>query len=389
MANGTDPQPQAQAAPTGPIAQATTAPQFPLYITDKTTVGDPIQWADTTVQLYDLSFLGIHFGSGVNDEMSNRLIEAQKTMYLQALTEKQQADPSVTQVSESDFGKWCWLSQEPSDSGAPLISAIQKHVGLKDQKHPNSRHASGSAVDVNLFCNPYIPTRSGQTLGGELQNFDKDFFTVNPSFTARSFHEQKIWGPAFEVFDRAFKLCYGQPCDLNAEDMHLRFKRLSVAVQAYFLYAYPFRPGGANDNPQPKSAADFATGFGSDFDDGNFDPGAVDAAGNNLAQSMQTNRQGTLDAFYNQIIADYTTVQRITVSGNLMIHSDLSISFPVQRQRDPCRGIFNIRKEVFVALVQGQKMRWGGCMFGARASGDTMHFDLDGHIVDGKMHANV
>jgi hypothetical protein len=384
-------------------ADATSVDEFPDYIIKRDSKGNTT-WIDEQVELFDMSFLGVRFDTGhfINDELSNRLKEAQKVLYKKCLREKQQEReekqkeqpdkplPPITTLSEVQFRQWCWDGQEPFDAnGTP---SILPHGGLKDIKNPASRHSSGSAFDTNLATNPYIPTRSpthppqppGFTLGGEIQPVPKGF----PS-DVRRFHEDNIWKPALAVFDRAHALFYGVPADLStelktdkAEETYRRFKSVSYAVGAYFQYAYL---KGISTTLAPLSRQQFETSFISDFNDGLMNPDAPHVDGTKLFAGLNSaQRSKVLDEYYQAIVADRRTVQLAIISGNIVIGLDGSLSFPQQNQRDPCRGIFNFRQEAFVELVKTQKLRWGGAMFGDLGSGDVQHFDLDLHFVNGK-----
>ena len=50
--------------------------------------------------------------------------------------------------------------------------------------------------------------------------------------------------------------------------------------------------------------------------------------------------------------------------------------------RNPTRGLMYLTRDLVTAMCDVGDFRWGGSDFGAEESGDTMHFDAGGHLVD-------
>ncbi len=381
--------------------QATATPVLPDYITAATPTGE-IDWTDRKVLLHDMSFLGKRFGKnpdfpfhGINIDLAKRLVRAQTALYALAYQDKvddlaANGQPPPEKLTEPEFRAWCWTGQQAAD--ANFVAQVDSHVGIKDKRNPNSKHASGSALDINVTCNPYMPVRGADgTLGGEVHKPPQDKNTKKPVFTGnvRQLHIDKIWRPAMIIYDRAQTLFEGKPADVrpdfshaNAADMYTRFRTLSYSLEAYFRLA--FNTVRSKANPLQKSFAEFKTGFLNDLQDNLIDPNALHIDGTPLVPAVSgPNPDPTLQAFYDQIVADYAFFKFPTVSGNVVIAADGSISLPPIAQRDPCNGVFNVRQEVFMEMVKVQKLRWGGAMFGPD-SGDNMHFDLNGHFIDGE-----
>ncbi|MDB5051388.1 MAG: Peptidoglycan-binding domain 1 protein [Fibrobacteres bacterium] len=382
-----------------PQATATAVP--PAFITDLTETGE-IDWTDRKVKLFDMSFLGKRFGTnkdfpanGINKDLAQRLVRAQTALYALAYQDKVDdlaaaGQPAPAALTEAEFRVWCWTGQQPGDVNQ--VAQVDLHVGIKDKKNPNSKHASGSALDINVFANPYMPVRDGSgTLGGEIHSSPKDA-AKKPIFdapTLRKLHEDKLWRPAMVIFDRASMLYEGVPADLhpdlngaNAADMYKRFRTASYCIESYFRFA--FNPVRSKINPLQKTFAEFKTEILNELSDGFIDPKAVHIDGTPLVPAISgPNPDPTLQAFYDQIVADYAFFKMPIVSGSVVIGADGSVSLPGNAQRDPCNAVFNVRQEVFMEMVKIQKLRWGGTMFG-KDSGDTMHFDLNGHFIDGE-----
>lgn len=236
-----------------------------------------------------------------------------------------------------------------------------------------SKHASGSAVDINYDLQPYIATRTqvkdktvygGEAAGAKLQDQRK---------------------AAVEVYDRAIQFnIAGQQADVSARgsgesttDVYQRFKQTSNALSSYFRMAFHEEPTAVLRQP----IADIEGATESEL----------------LKAIPETERRAEADAIsslewwmetdtfqasnpdwpytsrqqYFRILRDYEHVRIPMVRGN-----------PVARPgntRNPARGFLDLREEIVVALVDVGNLRWGAADLGASESGDVHHFDLGNH----------
>ncbi|WP_394849744.1 hypothetical protein LZC95_20105 [Pendulispora brunnea] len=387
---------------------ATVGPQYPDWLTETKEMGEK-PFRKETVKLYGFNFLGRPFASGVNDELLQRLLVVQKKMYDLAKVELEKPDKDLTQ---EEFTAWVWLGQNPVwlDKGA-----IEAHVGFRNG---DGFHASGSAVDINLLFNPYIALRKGDQYGGEghtipdslkfrkmreldqkkeLPADDNDLraLLVAKKQVAKALEAQAsrdiltrlVWKPGVDVYDRAYSLYYGTPADVKddpkgtaIEDTVKRFQRVHFALMLYFGYVF--------QRTKQRTFDEFSALFLASYDGNNgIHPEASGPGGKGLlSEAMAGDQDGTLHAMYDQIVRDRDNIRLVTVVGKVTITDDGKdgiATLPGGTQRDPTRGIMNLRGELIVELVQTAKLRWGGVMFGAvgtYGSGDMMHFDLGTHL---------
>jgi hypothetical protein len=398
-------------------AAGTVTPHYPPFVETATEVQSSITFNKISVKLYTMSFLGVKFGPGVNSILADRLIKAQRNLYNLCLQQK-----SVAEVSEEEFGFWCWLGQAPVFADVKNLGQIQPHLGLKDINSSGSRHASGSAVDMNLAFNPFIAGRTGNTVYGEthetfpdelvralasLSGDEFNTFVINknlqvPKGQSRpplpdplrtkirnaklKFWQDKIWGPAIETYDRAMNLFYAEKADVHdvATDpkrfdeisTHVnRFARVHFALQSYLGFVF--------QDKRTHKVVDFdsfADQFETNVTVGGFHPNAKDLDGQPLNITIATNRDDVCKKFYAAIQNDHDALKLVMVNGSCRINADGTVTAP--SSRDPCNGFLNFRPEVVAELAGTQKLRWGCCMFGAGpdGSGDVMHFDLGTHF---------
>lgn len=192
-----------------------------------------------------------------------------------------------------------------------------------------SMHGKGRAVDVNYYRNGYAIVRTrtarGLVYGGESGG---DFPGARREFA--------------DACDRACMAFDGAPADLSARNagessgsVWDRFHRVSVALVAYLAPYYP--------------AVD-------DLDAGEADvlPGVVIPA---------------------QVAADY---QALRVA--LVVNAPAKVP---RLTRNPAKGIMDIPRHTFVALADVCGFRAGAVDFGAKSSGDWMHFDDATRIASG------
>ncbi|HKP97976.1 MAG TPA: hypothetical protein VJ385_19750 [Fibrobacteria bacterium] len=379
------------------IPQGALEADFPTFVKEKKSTGT-IEFQGRQVELFNFSFLGVDIaGGGVNKDLAERLINAQTALYSLAFQDRmdqlaKEGKPAPAELTKDEFKAWCWLGQEPSNGGAPQI---RQHGGFQDRGNPSSKHSSGSAIDINYEACPWTPVRDANGVhGGELHktkdpNEDpkKRIFLFKGDF--RALHTDKVWKPAFVIFDRANALFQGKPADLRpeldrgkADDMYHRFRAFSYNLQTYFRYA--FHPANSGRKPLQKPFEEFKAALETDLSTGLIHDNAVHVDGTPLKPALKgPNPDATFQAFYDKIVEDHAFMPKVITVGKLTVDANGDITGPGGRQRDPCNGVFNMRKEVFMEMVVKQKLRWGGAMFGTD-SGDTMHFDLDGHFIDGK-----
>lgn len=376
---------------------------FPAYVKELTSQGD-IEFQGKKVELFNFAFLGVDFapGAGVNKDLAQRLVKTNVRMYSMAFLDRLdelalQGKPPPPELTKAEFKAWCWKGQHPSSpGGAPQI---RRHGGAQDRGNPSSKHSSGSAVDINYDGCPWMPVRKGTVHGGEIHkttdphpDFPNDRKKRIPRFSGNleDLHTEVLWKPAFLIFDRANALYTGQPVDLSPDAIAAnivktfkRFREFSSALESYFRYA--FHPVTSGKQPRQKTVDEFKAAFLADVQANKINPGALHVDGSPLLPALSgPDADAVLQAFYDQIVADHAFMPRVTTVGKLTTEADGSITGPGPTgQRDPCNGVCNIRPEVVKDLVIEEGLRWGGAMFD-RHSGDTMHFDLGGHFIDGK-----
>lgn len=300
--------------------------------------------------LVDFTFGGQPCRGGVSQKMTERL----------SAVEARLRDIWVESGYSESFEKWCGF-HEP-------------HVGYR---HGAGHHGTGSAVDINVSTNPYFVTRTGATFGGEAAASD----------------QIDMRRRAVEACDRAVQFVLGSNhhADLSIrvndtiEVTYDRFATVSNCLVEYFGYVFSDHLIVINRPPIPlvhelfdgDPAFDQISGLelGSVGADKGADGEARKRAFGHLEQVMSERRwrdvhPGWLqpEQQYWQILRDYELVRIPMLHGNP--------SQPVERTRNPARGIVDLRREVVIELVRTGRMRWGASDFGARQSGDVMHFDL-------------
>lgn len=211
----------------------------------------------------------------------------------------------------------------------PTFAAWHGIYSVGGYREGNSYHGKGRAIDVNYYRNGYAAvrtlTRRGAVYGGESGG---DFPGARRAFA--------------EACDRACIALDGAPADLSARKegessgfVWDRFHRVSEAVRAYLTPYFP--------------AVD-------DLDAGEADvlPGVVIPA---------------------QVAADY---QALRVA--LVVNAPAKVP---RLTRNPAKGIMDIPRHTFVALSDVCGFRAGIADFGAKSSGDIMHFDDAQRIASG------
>lgn len=255
-------------------------------------------------------------------------------------------------------------------NGGVAVS-FEQWAGIREPHkgtHPGGYHGQGIAIDMNYTTNPYIATRSGGTFGGE------------------SGTSQQVRSRAVDVYDRAvaFTFSGSDRSDTSwrvhdtIEQSYDHFQAASDCLAYYFSTVFSSDPVQINRPPvhgfDDLGDGDQAFGaFGGEL------VGGLDAAGSAIAEltKLMTEEWYAVhpgwpapEQMYWQMLRDFEAVRIPMVFGN---PSD------VRSTRNPARGLFDLRREVVLAMVDIGGMSWGACDFGPSASGDMMHFDLGSH----------
>jgi hypothetical protein len=244
-----------------------------------------------------------------------------------------------------------------------------------------SRHASGSAVDLNYALQPYIVTRTtvnGRiTLGGE---------AAGAGLVRQRQH-------AADVYDRAVRFLSG---DANAMSqtapMHVREQgestssayrrllRVSQAMNYYFRFALLEDPTQVRRAPianiEDATEAELLAAIPlTERRDETRAIGDLDALmGTRFSQDwLRSHGEWGLTPrqTYFRILKDYEHARIPWVIGNPIARPPVT--------RNPTRGFLHMIEPVVVALADVGRLRWGAIDFGAGASGDVHHFDLGDH----------
>jgi hypothetical protein len=244
-----------------------------------------------------------------------------------------------------------------------------------------SKHASGSAVDLNYALQPYIVTRTTingrTTLGGEAEGAGLVTERQN----------------AADVYDRAVRFTSNAPNAMSlTAPMHVRasgestsaaYRRLRGVDQAmnrYFRYAMLEEPTQVRRPP----IATIETATESELlaaipvterRDETRAIGDLEALmGTRFSPDWARTHGGwglTPRQTYFRILRDYEHARIPWVIGK-----------PVARPavtRNPTRGFLHMIEPVVVALADTGRLRWGAIDFGPASSGDVHHFDLGNH----------
>lgn len=211
----------------------------------------------------------------------------------------------------------------------PTFAAWHGIYSVGGYREGRSMHGAGRAIDVNYYRNGYSAVRTrtarGVVYGGESGG---DFPGARRAFA--------------DACDRACMAFDGAPADISARkagessgSVWDRFHRVSVALVAYLAPYFP--------------AVDDLDAWEADVL-----PGVVIPA---------------------QVAADY---QSLRVA--LVVNAPAKVP---RLTRNPAKGIMDIPRHTFVALSDVCGFRAGLADFGAKSSGDTMHFDDAKRIASG------
>jgi Domain of unknown function (DUF4157) len=302
-------------------------------------------------------FLGQTVGGGINKTLRDRLVQVeQRLQQVYDALGPNHADRVEFGGAQKTLAQW---------SGVTSIRGWRPGSST-------SKHASGSAVDINYDLQPYIATRtqSGTTtvFGGEAAGEDL----------------QAQRRAATDVYDRAVRFVWGAPgADVSARRagettsaVYQRFQQTSRALSYYFRHAFLEEPTAVRRQPvQGIDAASEASLLAAiPLTERRAEGEAIDM----LAHFMDTD--------FRRNHPDWTLSPRETYFRMLRDYEHVRI--PMQRgapsarptdTRNPTRGFLHLKQEVVEALVDVGHLRWGAADFGSGTSGDVHHFDLGNH----------
>lgn len=240
-----------------------------------------------------------------------------------------------------------------------------------------SKHASGSAVDLNYAMQPYIVTRTTTngrtTLGGEL---------AGASLTTQRQHAADVYDRALRVTSlQADAMTLVAPMHVRAagestRDAYQRLLRVSQAMNRYFRYA--LLEDHTEVRRRPLADIEGATEDQllaaiplTERQDETQAIRNIDGMMNDAWRACHPGWTLTPRQTYFRILRDYEHARIPWVKGS-----------PVARPavtRNPTRGFLHMIEDVVVALCDTGRLRWGAIDFGETQSGDVHHFDLGSH----------
>jgi hypothetical protein len=242
-----------------------------------------------------------------------------------------------------------------------------------------SKHASGSAVDVNYGLQPYIATRStvdgktvygGEAAGAALQTQRK---------------------AATDVYDRAMAFVYGtgRTADVSSRKKgestgaaYDRFRSVDQALSIYLRHAFLEEPTSVKRPPiaDPDAATEDELLKAIPTTERRAETAAIGdleaLMGNTFSagQQFQKSHPGwpySPREQYFRMLRDYELVRVPMQRGDP--------SAAPKDTRNPTRGFLHMRREFVEAMVDVGKLRWGAVDLGEHTSGDVHHFDLGNH----------
>ncbi|MGH8224070.1 MAG: hypothetical protein ACREQZ_13970 [Woeseiaceae bacterium] len=302
----------------------------------------------------------------VNPVMANRLTDAQRSIQ----TAFDALGPN--HPSRVHFGG----GQKTLREWAGILSGRGWRSGSS-----TSKHASGSAVDLNYSLQPYIVTRTNvngrTTLGGE---------AAGAGLLTQRQH-------AVDVYDRAVRFTSLAPNAMaliapmhvrasgeTTRDAYRRLLGVDRALNRYIRYAMLEDPTEVRRQPvvniEGATEAELLAAIPlTERRDESVAIGDLEALmGTRFDQTWRNTHEGwtlTPRQTYFRILRDYEHARIPWVMGK-----------PVARPvitRNPTRGFLHMREEVVLALADVGRLRWGAIDFGPASSGDVHHFDLGSH----------
>jgi len=288
----------------------------------------------------------------------------------------------------------------PTSTKPPTLAEYAGFASIRGWR-PNSGssyHASGSAVDVNYRNQPYIATRS-----------DDAGHTV---FGGEAAGSAALRRPAVEVYDRAVRFLnrinYNQifsalssviplffpppphmianipSADVNmrrqgetTSSVYTRFKATSDALSTYlglaFFTSYDevLRQPIRNIETATEAQLLVAIPLNERKEEATAIADITAVMSDPVWQASHPSFAQTAREVYFRMLRDYEHVRIPMVRGN-----------PTERPaetRNPARGFLDMPEHFVIAMHDVGNFRWGAADFGAHASGDVHHFDLDTH----------
>lgn len=301
------------------------------------------------------TFLGKSCGHGVNQVMKDRLILVERHMegLYNQLPSDQRINP-LTGDPAPTYIEWCGLRES---------------TGGWRSGSSTSKHASGSAVDVNYTRTPYIVTRTGGTLGGERAG--------NSLVTERQHTVQ--------VFDRATQFMESSADSANVSqraagettaNVYGRFRRTSDNLADYLQFAFhsgrPRIDRAPVPDPENATEADLLRliPLSERLEQATAVAGLTTFMADPQFATDHPNWPYDATQQYFRILRDYEMVRIPMLYGNP--------SASPAATRNPANGFLDLRQELVEAMHDVGGLRWGAADLGGE-SGDMHHFDLGSH----------
>ena len=263
----------------------------------------------------------------------------------------------------------------PAEGKPASLRAYSGLSSIRGWRSSTSKHGSGSAVDCNYDNQPYIPTRTGNTYGGEEGGASDE--------------TRALRRPAVEVYDRAMNFMRLAESDPTTADVsnrgtnetttsaYRRFRATSDNLATYIGLAFHTNYNTVSRRPaidiegmsDDQLLAAIPTTERKDEDTGIAE---IQACMDDPAwQAMHPNWPMTARQQYFRILRDYEIVRKPMQRGNP--------STRPTNTRNPALGFLHMPEHFVVAMHDVGNLRWGACDFGAGSNGDVHHFDLGSH----------
>lgn len=240
-----------------------------------------------------------------------------------------------------------------------------------------SKHASGSAIDVNYDLQPYIATR---TIRPKADGTTETIYGGEAAGAALQDERRR----AVEVYDRAMDFTTeGTTADVgeratgeSTTSVYNRFYSVDYALRRYFGTVFLTTPTQVDRQPiaDIEGATEAELLAAIPTTERKEEADAIQTLESYMHTGFSTSRASwplTPRQQFFRILRDYEHVRIPMVRGN-----------PAARPastRNPARGFLDMSRKFVVAMVDVGRMRWGIADFGAHSSGDVHHFDLGNH----------
>ncbi len=269
----------------------------------------------------------------------------------------------------------------PADGRPPSVREYAQLDTIRGWRSgPNSsKHASGSAVDVNYRNQPYIPTR---TIEGENTHYGGE--EGNATAATRTLRQ-----PAVAVYDRAVAFMRTNPYDdetanvgvqgpdESSADVYERFRFTSDSLASYLSLAFHTNYHTVTrtpiTNPETVSESDLLSTIPtSERKEQTAAVAEIQALMDDFFwQTLHHGYPHSADQQYIRILRDYEIVRTPMQRGNP--------STTPGDTRNPALGFLHMPEHFVTAMIDEGNMRWGLSTFPHQALGDVHHFDLNGH----------